>query len=88
MPLPEHLIAEFERIRKNLIKEIEIMAAGRMTTGEKSEPGPWLPTLNDRSKKQRNRSRKWSASCETRRSTSPPMSDRSLPALFSLFFRW
>jgi hypothetical protein len=44
MPLPEHLIAEFERIRKNLSKEIEMMEVGRMTTGQKSEHGPWIPT--------------------------------------------
>ena len=44
MPIPEHLIAAFERTRKNLLKEIDMMDAGRMTTGEKSEPGLWLPT--------------------------------------------
>ena len=55
------------------------MATGRMTTGEKSEPGPWLPTTERSLEEAKNRSRKWSASCETRRSTSPPMSDRSLP---------
>ena len=44
MPLPEHLIAEFERIRKNLMKEIQMMEAGRTTTGQKSEPGSWIPT--------------------------------------------
>ena len=57
MPLPEHLIAEFERIRKNLIKEIEMMAAGRMTTGEKSEPGPWLPTTERLSLEEAKKSR-------------------------------